>query len=140
MRVCAIDLKSNEANLCLLDLNQGLFNVPDCRARKFILQDPSRADQLRNLQQQFSKLIEDYKIDKLVIRERPMKGKFAGSSASFKIEAALQLLDNVECDILTNQEMKERLKDNPAQVNFKELGLKQFQAVAFETAYAYLSK
>ncbi len=140
MRVCAIDLKSNEANICLLDLNQGLFNVPDCRARKFTLQDPTDAEQLAQLQKQVIKLIEDYKIEKLIIKERPMKGKFSGSAASFKIEAALQLIQQVPTQIMSNTEIKQSLKQNPPQASAKELGLKQFQEQAFETAYAYLNQ
>lgn len=140
MRICAVDLKSNEANICLLELKQGLFDVPDCRARKFTITDGASGEQIRNFQKQFVKLAEDYKIDKIVIRERPMKGKFAGSAIGFKMEAALQLIDGLECEIMTASEMKESLKRNPVMVSLKEVGLKQFQEQAFQTACAYLNK
>ncbi|MBV7296557.1 DUF3010 family protein [Enterovibrio paralichthyis] len=140
MRICAVDLKSNEANICLLELTQGLFDVPDCRARKFTITDGASGEQIRHFQKQFAKLMEDYKIDKIVIRERPMKGKFAGSAIGFKMEAALQLIDGVDCEIMTASEMKESLKRNPVMVSLKEVGLKQFQEQAFQTACAYLNK
>ena len=140
MRICAVDLKSNEANICLLEINQGLFNVPDCRARKLILSDSASTEQIRLFQKQFAKLMLDYSVDKIVIRERPAKGKFAGSAAGFKLEAAMQLIEEIECEIFKTSEMKESLKTSPVKVSLKELGLKQFQEHAFITACAYLNK
>ncbi|MDD1779609.1 DUF3010 family protein [Enterovibrio sp. ZSDZ35] len=140
MRVCGVDFKSNEANICLVDLSQGLFDVPDCRARKFTITDGASTEQIRLFQRQFFKLMEDYKVDKIIIRERPMKGKFAGSAVGFKMEAALQLIESVECEVFTASEMKESMKRNPIMVSMKEVGLKQFQEPAFQVACAYLNK
>ncbi len=140
MRICAVDLKNNEANICLMELNQGLINVPDCRAKKFTLLDASSTEQIRDFKKQFIKLIEDYKISTIVIRERPTHGKFAGSAISFKLEACLQIIDNIECDVLKNYEIKEIIKRSPLQITAKEVGLKQFQEQALITAFAYLSR
>ncbi len=140
MRICAVDFKSNEANICLLEMNQGLFNVPDCRARKVSITDAASSEQIRLFQKQFKKLMEDYRVDKIVIRERPTKGKFAGSAIGFKLEAALQLIETIDSVILTSSEMKESLKATPVKVSLKELGLKQFQEHAFITACAFLNK
>ncbi|MEZ8149321.1 DUF3010 family protein [Enterovibrio norvegicus] len=140
MRICAVDLKSNEANICLIELDQGLFEVPDCRARKFTITNASDTEQMRHFQQSFAKLMEDYKVDKIVIRDRPMKGKFAGSAIGFKLEAAMQLIDNMDCVVFTSSEIKESLKRTPVLVSLKEIGLKQFQEQAFMTGCAYLNK
>ncbi|MDD1792177.1 DUF3010 family protein [Enterovibrio makurazakiensis] len=140
MRICAVDFKSNEANICLLELKEGLFDVPDCRARKFTIIDGSSTEQIRHFQKQFAQLMTDYKVDKIVIRERPMKGKFAGSAIGFKLESALQLIQDMECEVFTASAMKESLKRNPVMVSLKEVGLKQFQEHAFTTACAYLNK
>lgn len=140
MRICAVDFKSNEANICLIEIKEGLFNVPDCRARKFTVTDASCTEQIRFFQKQFAKLMEDYSVDKIVIRERPMKGKFAGSAVGFKLEAALQLIDGMDCEVFKTSDIKKSLKENPIKVSLKELGLKQFQEQAFDTACAYLNK
>ena len=139
MRICAVDLKGNDANLCLLELAHGLFNVPDCRTRKLTLLNPASTEEIRDFHKKFAKLMQDYKVDKIVIRERPMKGKFAGSAAGFKLEASLQLISDVDCVVFPTSELKQSLKKAPV-VTFKELGLKQFQEQAFETALAYLYK
>lgn len=140
MRICAVDLKSNEANICLLEINQGLFNVPDCRARKFTLIDAASTEQIRLFQKQFSKLMLDYAVDKIVIRERQMKGKFAGSAVGFKLEATLQLIEEIDCEVFSSKDMKESMKNNPIKISLKDVGLKQFQEQAFITACAYLNK
>ncbi|KKA43814.1 MULTISPECIES: DUF3010 family protein [Salinivibrio] len=140
MRVCAVDLKANEANVVLLDSDNDLFSVPECRAKKITLPSPEAQESIQHFHRTMSKLIEDYQVDKIIIRERQTKGKFAGSSAGFKMEAALQLIEGVDAEVFSSSVMKQTLKRHPIDVNLKELGLKQFQENAFLTACAYCNK
>jgi len=140
MRVCGVEIKSNEAILCLMASNQGLFELPDCRTNRIQLVNDQDPEQIRKFQFTLAKLAEDYKISHFVIRERPQKGKFAGSAVGFKIEAALQLISNIETVILSGSQIKERLSHNPVPIEFKETGLKGFQEPAFISAYAFLTK
>lgn len=140
MRVCGVEIKGNEAILCLMASNQGLIELPDFRSNRLQLVNDQDAEQLRKLQFALAKLAEDYRISHFVIRERPQKGKFAGSAIGFKIEAALQLIQSVETVILSSSVIKESLSRNPLLIDFKETGLKGFQEPAFISAYAYLSK
>ncbi|KLV05113.1 hypothetical protein ABT56_13025 [Photobacterium aquae] len=140
MKICAVELRSNEAVICLLSKSNGLFDIPECRAQKFIMQDSLNNEEMKKFQQTFQKLLNDYNVDRVVIRTRETRGKFAGSAVGFKLEAALQLIDGVEVDFMTNQEIKERLKRNPLGIEFRATGLRQFQEAAFMTGYAYLSK
>ncbi|TKB49047.1 DUF3010 family protein [Ferrimonas sediminicola] len=139
MRICAVELKSNEAIICILALENGLFNVPDCRARKLTLTDIHSAKALSAFQGEFAKLLNDYQVSKVVIRERPTKGKFAGSAAGFKMEAAMQLIEGFSAEVVTNTAIKESLKRTPLEVSPKDVGLKQFQEGAFTTGFAYLN-
>jgi len=138
MRVCGVDIKGSEIILCLMEMENGLFDLPDCRQVRFPLLKDQDTEQMRKFQFTMAKLAEDYKIDKFVIRERAQKGKFAGSAVGFKIEAALQLINTVETVICTNAAIKDKLAAHPVPVVFKETGLKAFQETAFTTAYAYL--
>ena len=85
MKVCGVDLKGNEAIVSLVSLADGLFHLPDCRTRRLTLADTS-AKGLKSFQSTFAKLVEDYKIDAVIIRQRQSKGKFAGSAIGFKLE------------------------------------------------------
>ncbi|OOF11791.1 MULTISPECIES: DUF3010 family protein [Salinivibrio] len=140
MRVCAVDLKANEANIVLLDSDNGLFSVPECRAKKITVAKPEAQESIQHFHRTMSKLVEDYQVEKIVIRERPTKGKFAGSSAGFKLEAALQLIEGTDAEVLPSSVMKQTLKRHPVDVSLKELGLKQFQEQAFLTACAYCNQ
>jgi len=138
MRVCGVELKGNDANICLLSMSEGLFDLPDCRVRRVTLENINTQESLISFQFAFAKLIEDYKIDKVIIRQRNMKGKFSGGAVGFKLEAAIQLIENLDVEILSPIEVKEKLKLNPVQISFAETGLKAFQEPAFTTAYVTL--
>lgn len=136
MRVCGIELKGGEAILCLLSLDDGIFNVAECRQRLYTVSPSDSTDSIRKFHFSFSKLMHDYKIDQVVIIERHQKGKLAGSATSFKLEAAIQLIEQ-PVTLITTATIKEQLKLNPLQVEAEDLGLKKFQITAFKAAYAY---
>lgn len=138
MRVCGIEIKGSEAILCLMSLKDGLFDLPDCRQNRLALSQDQQADNVRKFQFAIKKLVEDYKIEHLVIKERPQKGKFAGGAVGFKIEAALQLIDSCQTTLVSATEQKERIKRHPLPIDFKATGLKAFQETAFITAYTFL--
>jgi hypothetical protein len=136
MKICGVDLTSNDAVICLLEQNGGEFNLPDCRVRKLTLIKEHTAEDLRQFQFEFTKLMRDYSVDKVVIRERMPKGKFAGGAISFKLESAIQLIVDLDVIILTPTQIKTAISENPLPVKFSDTGLKVFQEVAFKAAYA----
>lgn len=140
MRVCGVELAGSDANIALLNLDNDIFRLPDCRTRKVSLQKAATAHELKYFQKSFAQLVQDYKIETIVIRQRPMKGKFAGGAIGFKLEAALELLHDVKVIVMPPTEINAALKDNHMYVDFSETGLKVFQKPAFETALAYMSK
>ena len=136
MKICGVELKGTEAVISLLSYQDGLFSIPECRARKIDFSKQNKQSDLVYFQATFAKLVEDYKIEKVVIKERPLKGKFAGGALGFKMEAAIQLIENLDVEIMTPPVFKESIKRNPVTVAFEETGLKIFQKTAFEVAYA----
>jgi hypothetical protein len=138
MRVCGVELKGNDAVICLMVLDQGLYTLPDCRVKKLSISDSSNRDELSKFQFDFIKLMQDYNVDSVVIRERMTKGKFAGGATSFRLEAAIQLASEFDVSLLSASKAKEVLKDSRVLLNFKDTGMKQFQELAFMTAFAFL--
>lgn len=138
MRICGIELTGSDAVVCLLHKDQGLFSLPDSRIRKLTLKkDPARAD-LQRFQKDLVQFLRDYKVERVVIKERLQKGKFAGGAISFKLEATIQLIadSNIEVSLLSATQIKSVLSANPLPIPFADTGLKQFQEAAFLTAYA----
>ncbi|MEH6389473.1 MULTISPECIES: DUF3010 family protein [Pseudomonas] len=140
MKVCGVEISSNDVNVCLLSLTDEIFELPDFRSRRLTLTDINSTHELRYFQQTFAKLMQDYKVDRVVVRQRPMKGKFAGGAVGFKLEAAIELISDLDVIIMSPTEIKESLKRNPIQIDYAETDLKAYQEVAFNTAYAYLMK
>lgn len=139
MRVCGVEIKNNEAVVCILSMSDGVFDLPDCRARVVSVGKLDSQSVMQGFQASFKKLMEDYSIVKVVVLERMKKGKFAGPSLSFKLEAAIQLMADIDVELVSPAEFKNNLKEHPLPVDFNETGLKPFQENAFLTAFGYLS-
>ena len=137
MKVCGVELKGSDAIICLLSMDDEIFDIPDCRVRKVTLE---KSHSLKYFQATFAKLMTDYQIDTVIIRERPTKGKFAGGAIGFKMEAAIELIDGVDVRLITPVDINAAVKKNPIPVPFEETGLKVMQEAAFTTAYAYLMR
>ena len=136
MRICGVDLTGSDAVICLIAQDKAGFNLPDCKVRKLTLKKKHTGEDLRQFQLDFAKLMSDYSVEKIVIRERMPKGKFAGGAISFKLESAIQLIPNLDVALIPPSAIKSALLENPLSINFSETGLKVFQENAFKTAYA----
>lgn len=138
MIICGVELTGSDAVVCLLKLEQGQFTLPECRVRKLTLKKNHTREDLQQFQAAFAKLMEDYRVNQIAIRERMPKGKFAGGAISFKLEAAIQLISTPKLDVvlLTPSQIKSTLAANPLPIDFSDTGLKVFQEAAFVVAYA----
>lgn len=140
MRILGIELKGNDTNLCIMEYKDDLFTLPDCRARKFSLRKNPSTDEIRKFHTDFIKLAEDYKVTHVMIKERPVSGKFSGGPVGFKMETAIQLATDLNVELISPAHMKLIIGRNPLFVSFRETGLKAFQQAAFEIAFAGLMK
>lgn len=137
MNLLGVELNNKEAVLCLMSSEEGLFNVKECRTRGIELRNGETTEGIQGFQFQFKKFLEDYKVDTVVIKTRPSKGKFSGSANSFKMEAAIQLIDGIKVELIASTEIKETMKKNPLEYTMKDLELRQFQEHAFNSAYCF---
>lgn len=139
MIVCGVELSSNEAIICLLKFEDGIFHMPDCRTARIQCADPDKSEDLKHFQKTFAKLVEDYKVDQVVIRARLKKGKFAGGANGFKLEGVLQVTPNLNVSLMTSSEQKINLKNYGLPISFNETGLKKYQETAFMSAFGYIA-
>lgn len=138
MRVCGVELKGNDAVICLMIFEKGLYTLLECRVKKISISDATNQQELQKFQFDFTKLMADYQVDHVVIKERMTRGKFAGGSVSFKLEASIQLIENLNVTLLSSAKIKETLKNSHTSMNFNDTGLKQFQEQAFMTGFSYI--
>jgi len=136
MKICGVELSANDAVICLLELDRQQFNLPDCRVRKLSLPKEHTREDLRHFHITFAKLMSDYGVDTVAIKERALKGKFAGGAIGFKLEATIQLIGDLDVQVLSPKDIKLALSENRLPISFAETGLKVFQESAFTVAYA----
>lgn len=138
MKICGVELKGNDAIICVMSKANGLYDIPHIRVPKLSITDAGDANHVRDFQFAFAKLVEDYKIEKVIIKGRALKGKFAGGPVGFKLEAAIQLISNLPVDIVSASFVKNTLAKSQVDIDFRDTGLKKFQETAFQTVFAYL--
>ncbi len=138
MKVCGVELKGNDAIICIMSRENGLYDIPHVRVQKLNLVDAGDAEQVQDFQFAFAKLMEDYKVDRVVIKGRALKGKFAGGPVGFKLEAAIQLIKDLPVNIIAGSFIKKVLVKSQVTIDFRDTGLKQYQENAFQVAFAYL--
>ena len=135
MKICGVELSGNDAIICLLQLDKQHFNLPDCRVRKLTLPKDHTREELQHFQITFAKLMSDYGVSHVAIKERAAKGKFSGGAIGFKLEAAIQLIAAIDVVVLSQKDIKLGLSENSLPIAFSETGLKAFQEAAFTVAY-----
>ncbi|MFT6987495.1 MAG: hypothetical protein ACJAT7_003351 [Psychromonas sp.] len=140
MRVCGVELKGNDAIISIIQLKDGLYDVPKVRTAKFTLVDAINTEPLKKFQFDFLQLMKDYKVDTVVIKQRDLKGKYAGNPLSFKIEGALQLMTELNVMVISSTYIKEGLSKAQVKPDAREVGLKLFQEPALLTAFGYLEQ
>jgi hypothetical protein len=138
MRACGVEIKSNEAIICIMSKENNLYDIPHTRVQKISLDNAGDAEQMKRFQFAFAKLMEDYQVTHVQIKGRALKGKFSGGPIGFKIEAAIQLIDALDVEILAGTFIKKQLSRSQIDIDFRDTGLKQFQEQAFTTVFAYL--
>jgi len=138
MKVCGVELKGSDAIICVMTRANGLYDIPHVRVPKISIKDAGDAEQVKAFQFAFAKLVEDYKIDAVVIKGRALKGKFAGGPVGFKLEAAIQLIADLDVEIVSSSYVKSAWAKTQINIDFRDTGLKKLQEQAFSTAFAYL--
>lgn len=140
MTMCGVDLSGSDAVICLLNLDRGQFTLPESRVRKLSLGKNHTREELKQFQAAFAELMAEQGVTSVAIKERMPKGKFAGGAISFKLEAAIQLIDSaaLEVRLLPPALIKSTLAAKPLPIAFADTGLKVFQETAFIAAYVGL--
>ena len=135
MRVCGVEIKGNDAVICIMSKQMGLYDIPKTRVAKISVGDAGDPEEMRKFQFTFAKFLEDYQVEKVVIKGRALKGKFSGGAIGFKLEAAIQLIADLDVEILASALIKKTMERSQVAIDFRDTGLKTYQQVAFETVF-----
>ncbi len=135
MKVCGIDLSGSSANVVVLEGSHDNFEINDTGIPKIILANSDSADDVRNFKDDFQAFIVNHNIEKVGIKKRGTKGKFAGGAVSFKMEGIIQLINEADIVLIPAQTISAKLRNVTLPTSDSLFG---YQQSAYETAYTLL--
>jgi len=133
MKYCGIELKSNEARIVSIESDGGAYQLIATDIKKIKLEDPKAQVAAVSFRGSFAKFFESNNFDKIGIKERGRKGRFAGGSDSFKMEGIIQTLD-YPVELIHSNTIKAKIKGK----TLKTEDLNVYQVEAFKTALSLL--
>lgn len=129
MKICAVELKSNNAILLILDNKKFV----DLKIKKLILENDENQEDIRVFCNDFLLFLEQNEVEKIYIKKRAKKGNFSGGAVTFKMEGLIQLNPLCPVELISPQAISSFEKKN--EIEFPE-GLKKYQEQAYLTAYS----
>ncbi len=121
MKLCGIELKGNDAVLVILDITGERATHIDIPTRKIALGDSENAAEVTVFKDTIERFFKVNGITKALIKKRAKKGKFAGGPDTFKMEALIQIVPDVEVTLISPQALAAMEKKNdialPATLN-----------------------
>ena len=136
MRICGISIDSNKSNLVVLEITNddiNKFKIIDTGILKIALENETEQIKVKSFSEKLQEFIDDNKIELIGIKKRLHSGKFSGGAISFKIEATIQLLNNVKVLIIPAKTIASKSKEIQL-----DNSLFKYQHEAFKTAYTVL--
>ncbi|MCM8536318.1 MAG: DUF3010 family protein [Lentisphaeraceae bacterium] len=98
MKVLGIEIKGSTI-IGVACVDQSIADFPN----KIELSDSYNSEELIQIHSQVKDLLEDF--DKVIIKKRMEKGKFAGGAASFKLEGLIQLAANCPVSFIAGTQL-----------------------------------
>ena len=84
MNICGIELKSNNAIVSVIQLNDEKANFLNTKVKKIVLEDEENKSSLLKFQDEIDNYLEENKVEKIALKKRAKKGTFAGGFCNFQ--------------------------------------------------------
>ena len=110
MKYCGIELKSNEARIASIEIKDGDYTIIAVQTKKIKLDDSKSQGASMSFKDAFDRFFVENNFDKIGIKERGKRGKFAGGADSFKMEGIIQTLP-YPIEIIHTNTIKAKIKD-----------------------------
>ena len=135
MRVCGVELKAADAIVVVLEGNKESFEIVDTGVQKISLRDTNNSEDVQAFHEAIHAFVQKHQIDKIGIKKRNTKGRFAGGATSFKMEGIIQLAQDATVALIAPASIASTIKkEEPPAAN----KLFTYQKGAYETAYTLL--
>jgi hypothetical protein len=135
-KACGIELKGTEAIFVVVELTDTATHT-DVAIKKIPLGNTENCADIRSFKEAVETFFMDNSVEKVFIKKRATKGKFAGGSDTFKMEGMIQLIKEVEVNLLPSQTVSAYGKKH--EVDYPNT-LNKYQHESFLTAVTGLLK
>ena len=132
-KVCGIEIKGSKAIIVVLEGTTTDFKIIPTEFKKLNLEDSTNQAEVKAFYLTMQEFFKKHQFDKIGIKARGTKGKFAGGATTFKIEGLIQLADT-SVTLMHGATMKARLKKE--EVVFE--GVNSYQLEAMRLGYCLL--
>jgi hypothetical protein len=136
MRVVGIQIKSSEAILVVLNMENDGTVLQTSQSVKFGISESQDSIQVRQFRDQVNATLDSIKPDKIVLLARQHRGMKAASPLSFKLEGIIQLYEKSPIEFIAPQTVQAYKKKYTIDIDPKQ---KQ-QRDAFDAAYIVIKK
>lgn len=133
-KTCGIELKGNEARIVVLEGSQDNYEIITTAPNKIKITDPNNQEEIKGFFNETTSFFNSFEIGSAAIKERATKGKFAGGSVSFKMEALIQNTDT-NITLIHSRTLKSKLKG--IELDFSSVN--KYQEEALKLAWVLLS-
>lgn len=131
MKICGIELKSNNAIVSIIESSNEEINYIDVKLKKIILDNDEDKSSLLSFKNEIESFLTENHIEKVAIKKRAKKGTFTGGSITFKMEAVIQLNSISEVKFISSQAISKYTKKN--EIEFPSL-LNKYQEQSYLSA------
>ena len=139
MRVCGVEIKSNEARFVVLEGQAGSKKpqVVQHGLRKIKLEEDDDQRRVQDFFRLFSGMVRDQRIDMVLIKKRNKKGEYAGGPVTFKLEGLIQLISECHVSLTSPVTIASFKKKNPLPLPNE---LMKYQQAAFDLARMHFAR
>jgi len=135
MIVCGIELTASEARLFVLKGTKSMFLHVEVSPSKLVLEDDEKPKEVKAFQEAIYTFLRENRVERIAIKKRGKRGQYAGSPVSFKLEGLVQLYPECDVRLVSPQTISAAKRKHTPEA---PQDIKDFQQVAFETAFAAL--
>lgn len=132
-KTCGIEIKGSTAIIVVLEGEPDKVRIIPTEFKKLNLDDSTNQDDVKAFSTVINNFFNTNNFNRIGIKGRATKGKFAGGSTSFKIEGLIQLT-NFPVSLISGRTLKSKLKNHEVDCS----GVNNYQVEAMKLAYCLL--